>query len=106
MTMSGVVLGTPASMSPEQARGERVDHRSDIFSFGVVMYEMATGRIPFQGKTSADMISALLKEAQKPAAELNSQIPPRMSALIDRACRLEYVLLRLPRHDVEVAALL
>ena len=89
MTMSGVVLGTPASMSPEQARGERVDHRSDIFSFGVVMYEMATGRIPFQGKTSADMISALLKEAQKPAAELNSQIPPRMSVLIDRALAKE-----------------
>jgi serine/threonine protein kinase/tetratricopeptide (TPR) repeat protein len=89
MTMSGVVLGTPASMSPEQARGERVDHRSDIFSFGVVMYEMATGHIPFDGKTSADVISALLKEAQKPAAELNSQIPARMSALIDRALAKE-----------------
>ena len=85
MTMSGVVLGTPASMSPEQARGERVDHRSDIFSFGVVMYEMATGHIPFDGKTRADVISALLREAQKPAAELNSEIPARMSALIDRA---------------------
>ena len=85
MTMSGVVLGTPASMSPEQARGERVDHRSDIFSFGVVMYEMATGHIPFAGKTRADVISALLREAQKPAAELNSEIPARMSALIDRA---------------------
>jgi serine/threonine-protein kinase len=89
MTMSGVVLGTPASMSPEQARGERVDHRSDIFSFGVVMYEMATGHIPFHGKTSADVISALLKEPQKPAAELNSQIPARMSALIDRALAKE-----------------
>jgi serine/threonine protein kinase/tetratricopeptide (TPR) repeat protein len=85
LTMTGMVMGTPASMAPEQARGERVDHRSDIFSFGVVMYELATGSIPFKGKTRADVISALLKETHTPALELNKEIPSRLSAVIDRA---------------------
>ncbi len=89
LTMTGMVMGTPASMSPEQARGERVDHRSDIFSFGVVMYEMATGRIPFKGKTRADVISALLKESQTPAVELNKEVPAHLSAVIDRALAKE-----------------
>jgi serine/threonine protein kinase len=89
MTLSGAVIGTPASMSPEQARNEQVDHRSDIFSFGVVMYEMATGRTPFDGKTRADVISALLRETQTPAADLNSEIPARMSGLINRALAKE-----------------
>ncbi len=85
LTMTGEVMGTPAAMSPEQARGERVDHRSDIFSFGVVMYEMATGQIPFSGKSRAEVVSALLKEPHTPAAQLNKEIPTRLSAIIDRA---------------------
>ncbi len=89
LTMTGAVIGTPAAMSPEQARGERVDHRSDIFSFGVVLYEMATGRIPFKGRSKADVISALLKDPHPPAAELNKEIPARLSAVIDRALRKE-----------------
>jgi serine/threonine-protein kinase len=89
LTMTGAVMGTPAAMSPEQARGERVDHRSDIFSFGVVLYEMATGRIPFKGRSKADVISALLKDPHPPAAELNKDIPARLSAVIDRALRKE-----------------
>ena len=89
LTMTGAVMGTPAAMSPEQARGERVDHRSDIFSFGVVLYEMATGRIPFKGRSKADVISALLKDPHPPAAELNKEIPARLSAVIDRALRKE-----------------
>jgi len=89
LTMTGAVMGTPASMSPEQARGEQADHRSDIFSFGGVIYEMATGHIPFKGKSRADVISALLKDRHTPAAELNEEIPARLSAVIDRALAKE-----------------
>ena len=85
LTVTGAIMGTPAAMSPEQARGERADHRSDIFSFGGVMYEMATGEIPFKGKTRADVISALLRQPHKPAIGMNKEIPGQLSALIDRA---------------------
>jgi eukaryotic-like serine/threonine-protein kinase len=85
LTMTGAVMGTPSSMSPEQARGERTDHRSDIFSFGVVMYEMATGRTPFKGSTRADVIDSLLNQSHTPAAELNKDVSAKLSAVIDRA---------------------
>jgi serine/threonine protein kinase len=89
LTMTGAVMGTPASMSPEQARGERADHRSDIFSLGGVLYEMATGHTPFSGRSKADVISALLSQPHTPAAELNKEIPARLSAVIDRALAKE-----------------
>jgi eukaryotic-like serine/threonine-protein kinase len=89
LTMTGAVMGTPASMSPEQARGEHVDHRSDIFSFGVVLYEMATGDIPFKGRSKADVISALLSQPHTPAAELNKEITVSLSAVIDRTLAKE-----------------
>ena len=89
LTMTGQVMGTPASMSPEQARGERVDHRSDIFSFGCVLYEMATGQIPFKGRSSADVISALLTQPHTPAVALNKDIQLRLSSVIDRALAKE-----------------
>jgi len=85
LTMTGAVMGTPAAMSPEQARGERVDHRSDIFSFGVVMYEMATGQIPFKGKTRNDVMNAIVSEPHPSAVQLNKEIPIQLSAVIDRA---------------------
>jgi len=71
-------------MSPEQARGEEVDRRSDIFSFGVVLYEMVTGHTPFGGRSKADLISALLNKPHRPAAEVNQEISARLSAVIDR----------------------
>jgi Serine/threonine protein kinase len=89
LTMTGAVMGTPIAMSPEQARGDRVDHRSDIFSFGVVLYEMATGRIPFSGRSRADVISALLNQTQTPAHDLNQEITAGLSALMDRALAKE-----------------
>ena len=85
VTGTGVVLGTPASMSPEQARGEHVDHRSDIFSFGVVLYQMATGRMPFEGRSRTDVIAAILTAPHVPARQLNPEIPARLSRIIDRA---------------------
>jgi serine/threonine protein kinase/TolB-like protein/Tfp pilus assembly protein PilF len=89
LTMTGAVIGTPASMSPEQARGERADHRTDIFSFGGVLYEMSTGQTPFSGRSKADVISALLSQPHTPAAELNSEVPAHLSAVIDRALAKE-----------------
>jgi serine/threonine-protein kinase len=89
LTMTGQVMGTPASMSPEQARGEHADERSDIFSFGCVIYEMATGEIPFKGKTRAEVIGALLHKPHAPAAESNKEISARLSAVIDRALAKE-----------------
>src|SRR5215813_3710322 len=85
LTRMGAPLGTPAYMSPEQARGERTDHRSDIFSFGVVLYEMATGRLPFKAKSSVDVMHAVLHEAQRPAIEVNTSLPPDLSTIIDNA---------------------
>lgn len=89
LTMTGAVMGTPASMSPEQARGERADHRTDIFSLGGVLYEMATGRTPFRGRSKADVISALLSKAHTPAGKMNKEIPTHLSAVIDRALEKE-----------------
>lgn len=89
LTITGAIMGTPSSMSPEQARGERTDHRSDVFSFGVVMYEMATGRAPFNGKTRADIIDSLLNQPHPPAVEVNKRVPAKLSAVIDNALAKE-----------------
>ena len=85
LTRLGAPLGTPNYMSPEQARGERVDHRSDIYSFGVVIYEMTTGRLPFKGQTNIDLMHAVLHAPYKPAKELNDKMPEELSDMIDRA---------------------
>ncbi len=83
LTRLGDPLGTPSYMSPEQARCERVDHRSDIYSFGVVLYEMATGGMPFKGKSHVDVMHAVVHDSYTPAAQINTQVPAALSKILD-----------------------
>ena len=85
----GTVAGTPAYMSPEQAAGGTVDARSDVFSFGCVLYEMVTGRRPFGGSSSAETLAALLKEQPKPPSELVPDVPKELERIVLRCLRKE-----------------
>jgi serine/threonine protein kinase len=85
LTGEGHVVGTAAYMSPEQAAGRTIDGRSDVFSIGVVLYEMATGVRPFTGDSQAAVISAILRDTPKPASELNASLPPLLGRII-RTC--------------------
>ncbi|MFO0878254.1 MAG: protein kinase [Gemmataceae bacterium] len=82
LTRPGVLLGTPAYMAPEQARGDTMDFRSDLFSFGVLLYRLATGRLPFSGRDAMSQLLALAMEDPAPPATLNPQLPPDLAALI------------------------
>jgi serine/threonine protein kinase len=84
LTGPGLVIGTLGYMSPEQLRGQPVDHRSDLFSFGVVLYEMLTGRRPFQGATPVDTATAILKDDPPRLAEWRGGIPGDLEAIIRR----------------------
>ncbi len=83
-TEAGVVMGTPAYMSPEQISSRAIDHRTDIFSLGIVLYEMAAGRRPFQGASSAELASAILRDTPRPLNEFRAELPHGLGQVIQR----------------------
>jgi TolB-like protein/Tfp pilus assembly protein PilF len=80
----GQVLGTVAYMAPEQIRGEAVDARTDLFAFGIVLYELATGARPFTGESSADITSSILRDTPKPLRNVRSELPPDLERIVER----------------------
>ena len=89
LTQAGVAMGTLPYMSPEQLRGQRVDYRSDIFSMGAVIYEMATSQRPFMGNTSLELSSSILRDAPKSIMELRADLPAGLHKIVDRTLAKE-----------------
>ena len=96
-TQVGVVMGTPAYMSPEQTSGRPLDHRSDIFSLGVLLHEMSTGQRPFHGNSSAELVSAILRDAAPPVTDLRPDLPSDLARVIRRCLEKD------PRHRMQTA---
>jgi eukaryotic-like serine/threonine-protein kinase len=84
-TDPGATVGTPAYMSPEQARGDEIDGRSDLFSLGVVLYEMATGKLPFRGTSTTTVIVSVVRDTPEPAIQVNPELPIELGRIIDKA---------------------
>ncbi len=114
-TEAGTVLGTVNYMSPEQVRGREVDARSDVFSLGVVIYEMAAGRRPFEGESSGDVMAAILTQEPSALSQLRSETPPELARIVTKALRKDreeryqtakdlLVDLKALRQDLEVEA--
>lgn len=96
-TQAGMVMGTPAYMSPEQVSGRAVDHRTDLFSLGVVLHEMATGRRPFEAPSTAEMVSAILRDNPPPLSEIRPDLPADLARIIRRCLEKD------PRHRLQTA---
>ncbi len=88
-TQAGTVMGTPAYMSPEQIAGKPLDHRSDIFSLGVLLYEMATGRRPFQGHSSAELASSILRDSPSLVSQVRPGLSPEVAQIVRRCLEKE-----------------
>ena len=96
-TQAGIVMGTPAYMSPEQVAGRSLDHRTDIFSLGIILYEMATGHRPFEGTSSAELASAILRDTPAAIASARADLPADLTRIIRRCLEKD------PRHRVQTA---
>ena len=103
MRMDGVLVGTVAYMSPEQAEGKPVDSRSDVFAFGAVLYEMVTGRKAFQGESTASTLAAILREQPKPATLIADQAPRELEKIIARCLRKDPARRYQSMEDVKLA---
>ena len=84
LTRQGTYIGTPAYSAPEQIRGDDIDHRADIFSMGVILYELLTGQVAFQGRHTTDVLKATLKENPVPVSRLNESVVNPVARLIER----------------------
>jgi TolB-like protein/Tfp pilus assembly protein PilF len=96
-TEVGVVMGTPAYMSPEQVAGRAIDHRTDLFSLGVLLYEMASGRRPFEGVSSAELASSILRDPPRALAALRADVPAGLAGIIRRCLEKD------PRQRIQTA---